>query len=32
LDKIRNLLAKASYDQVEQEAVFGRNARRVFGF
>ena len=32
LDKIRNLLAEASYDQLEQEAVFGRNARRVFGF
>lgn len=32
LDKIRNLLVKAGYDQVEQEAVFGCNARRVFGF
>jgi len=32
LDKIRSLLAKAGYDQVEQDAVFGRNARRVFGF
>ena len=32
LDKIRNLLVKAGYDQSEQQAVFGENARSVFGF
>jgi hypothetical protein len=31
-DKIRNLLTKAGFSQEEQEAVFGKNARRVFGF
>ena len=32
LSKIRNLLVKAGYDEVEQEAVFGGNARSLFGF
>jgi len=32
LEKIRNLLVKAGYDQAEQADVFGRNACRVFGF
>ncbi len=32
LSKIGNLLAKAGYDQAEQEAVFEGNARRLFGF
>ncbi len=32
LDKIGNLLAKAGYDQADQEAVFGENARKLFGF
>jgi uncharacterized protein len=31
-DKIGNFLAKAGFDRVEQEAVFGENARRLFGF
>jgi len=32
LPKIGDLLVKAGYDQAEQEAVFGENARRLFGF
>jgi uncharacterized protein len=31
-DKIGNLLKKAGYDRVGQEAVFGGNAQRLFGF
>jgi len=30
--KIGSLLAKAGYDQSEQAAVFGENAKRLFGF
>lgn len=32
LSKIGSLLVKAGYDQLQQAAVFGQNARRLFGF
>jgi uncharacterized protein len=32
LSKIDSLLLEASYDQLDRSAVFGENARRLFGF
>jgi uncharacterized protein len=32
LSKIDSLLMKASYDELDRAAVFGENARRLFGF